>query len=574
MVKLLKYMRPFTPLIFLIISLMAAMAVTELYLPIILADMINNGMMTGNTGYIVGKGAFMLVIAIAGSGFSIMGAFISARVAMGFGRDVRNEIFTRVSSYSLSEFDKIGAASLITRTTNDVTQVQTALVMMLRFMVYSPIMCVGGIVMALSVDTGLSMILLVMLPVMLMIIIAVAKYVMPLFKEIQKFVDTLNLILRENLTGVRVIRAFNRQQYEEERFDDANRDLMALAVKVNKIMAFMHPLVLLLMNGTAIAIIWFGGVRISEGDLLLGDMVAFLQYAMLIMFSIIMVTMMFIMIPRAQVSAVRINEALELTNTIPDSGTVVTTVKDGSVEFRNVTFRYSGAEQPALRNISFTAGAGETTAIIGGTGSGKTTLLKLIPRFYDVESGQVLVDGLDVKEQPVETLRKKLSVVSQSQVLFSKTVEENIGYGCETATKEEITEAAKTAQADSFISEMEEGYQSEVARDGANLSGGQRQRLCAARALARKTEIYIFDDSFSALDFKTDAALRSALEKDMAGRTKIIVAQRISTIMDADRIIVLNDGEITGIGTHRELLATCEIYGEIARSQLSEEELL
>ena len=567
MIKLLKYMRPFSLLIFLIIFLMVGMAIAELYLPIILADMINNGMMLGDSAYVLKKGVLMLVVAIASSSFSILGALLSAKAALGFGRDVRNHIFTRVSSYSIEEFDKIGTASLITRTTNDVTQIQTAIVMMLRFMIYSPIMCVGGLIMAHSVDTGLSVILLFMIPAMLIFIIIMAKYVMPLFTKIQQFVDKLNLVLRENLTGVRVIRAFNRQRHEEKRFDDANRDLTELAIRVNRIMAFIHPVVMLFMNATAILIIWFGGFRISAGDIQIGDMVAFLQYAMLIMFSIIMVTMMFVMIPRAQASAVRINEVLESEKESLADGTMLTAKADGAVEFRCVTYRYSGASEPALKNISFTAAAGETTAIIGGTGSGKSTLVNMIPRFFDAESGQILVDGVDVREQPIAELRKKLSAVPQTAALFSGSAEDNIRFGSEDAAAEKIKSAAEVSQADSLIME------SEISRGGANLSGGQRQRLAIARALAREAEVYIFDDCFSALDFKTEAELRGGLKRAIASKTRIVVAQRISTIIDADKIVVLNDGEVAGIGTHRELLKTCQVYCEIARSQLSEEEL-
>ena len=573
MLKLTGYLKPYTFSIIIIISFMLAMAITELTLPLILADMINNGMMRGDSAYVIQKGGFMLLVAVASSACSIVGTYVSAKVALGVGRDLRFDIFTRVSSYSLEEFDKIGTASLITRSTNDVTQVQMSVVMIFRFFIYSPLVCIGGIIMALSVDTELTKILLVVLPVMLLLIVLVAKYIIPLFKKMQENIDRLTLVLRENLSGVRVIRAFNRGEYEKERFGGANKDLTGLAIRVNRIMAFMQPVVMLFMNATALSIVWFGGIRVSKGDIEIGDMMAFLQYAMLIMFSIIMVTMMFVMIPRAEASAARINEALSLKETIKDTGVTLSAETKGTVEFRNVTFRYSGAEQPALMDISFTANAGETTAIIGGTGAGKSTLVNLIARFYDVESGRVLVDSVDVREQPVNYLREKLGFVTQSAVMFSGTVADNIRYGKDGATQEEIRQAAVTAQADTFIMEMEGGYDHLISQGGTNLSGGQKQRISIARALLRKPEIYIFDDCFSALDFKTDSMLRAALSKEAAESTKIIIAQRISTVMDADKIIVLTDGEIAGTGTHKELLKTCGVYREIAETQLPAEEL-
>ena len=572
MLKLVKYMRPYAGLIFLIIFFMFGLAIAELYLPIILADMINNGMMSGDAGYVIKKGGSMLIVALIGSCCSIVGAFLSARTAMGFGRDLRNNIFSRVTSCSLEQFDEIGTASLITRTTNDVTQIQATLVMMLRFIVYSPIMCLGGIIMAYSVDPGLCRILLVVLPVMLIFIIAMARLVIPMFAKIQKCVDKLNLILRENLTGVRVIRAFNRQRYEENRFGGANKELTDIAVKVNKIMACMQPIVMMFMNVTAIMIIWFGGVRISEGNIQIGDMIAFLQYAMLIMFSIIMVTMMFVMIPRAQASAVRINEVLMIGVTEERRENGLSPGKGGGVEFRNVTFSYGGATLPALKNISFTAEAGEVTAITGSTGAGKTTLMNMIAGLYEAASGEVIVGGVDVKDQSVGSLRKKLGFVPQTAALFSGTVEDNIKFGKADASATEVKHAAVVAQADAFIAEMAGGYESEIFQGGANLSGGQKQRLQAARALIRKAEINIFDDSFSALDYKTDAMLRNALKSELGASTRIIVSQRIGAIKDADKIVVLNDGVIAGIGTHKELLESCEVYIEIARSQLAPEE--
>lgn len=573
MLKLIKYLRPYWPIALLTVGLMFGQAIAELTLPKIMADMVDNGMQRGQIAYVMGRGPIMLLVALLSAGCSIAGSLFSSRIAVGVGRDLRNDVFIRVTSYSLDEFQQIGGASLITRTTNDITQIQNILVMMFRFIIYSPIMCVGGIIMAYTVDAGLTKVLAFILPLMLVFIIIMARYIMPMFTKLQKLVDKLNLILRESLIGIRVIRAFDRQEYERERFGQVNKDLADLAIKINKIMAAMMPVIMIFMNAASLLIIWFGGLRASYGDLEVGDIMAFLQYAMQIMFSILMVMMMFVMLPRAEASAIRINEVLKLENSIADMGTVIPSDEDGKVEFRDVTYRYRGAEEPVLKGISFTAEPGQVTAIIGGTGSGKSTLVNLIPRLYDAESGTVLVDGIDVREQPMESLRKKLGFVPQTAILFSGSVAENIRYGKEDASEEEVRHAAEVAQADEFIRGFAEGYDSEISQGGTNLSGGQKQRLSIARALVRKPEIYIFDDSFSALDFKTDANLRNALRKEAKGATQIIIAQRISTIMDADKIIVLDEGKIVGEGNHNGLLKTCKVYSEIARSQLSEEEL-
>jgi ATP-binding cassette subfamily B protein len=436
-------------------------------------------------------------------------------------------------------------------------------------------MCIGGIIMALNKDKSLTWILVVVLPLMLLLIAGVANFIVPLFRSIQAKLDKVNLVLRENLTGIRVIRAFNRLERERQRFDLANRDLTETSIKVNKIMAVMQPIMIILMNMTSIAIIWFGGIRISQNTSNIGDMMAFMQYAIQIMFSIIMVTILFIMIPRAEASAVRINEVLDTPLEILDPKETQTPVETATVEFRDVTFSYPGAEEhePALSHISFSLHPGDFTAIICGTGSGKSTLINLITRFYDVDSGSVLVDGVDVRHMTQHQLRAKIGFVPQTPVIFSGTIAENIRYGKNNASDEEIHHAAEVAQAQEFILGMAEGYNAEISQGGTNLSGGQKQRLSIARALVRRPEIYILDDSFSALDFKTDARLRAALKEETAQATVIIVAQRVSTVMNADRIIVLDEGKIVGMGTHRELLTSSQVYREIVLSQLSEEEI-
>ncbi len=574
MLKLFSGLKPYTWSLFWVVLFLFAQSLAELYLPTLMSEVVNNGMMKGDTGYVWRFGSYMLVVALISSLCSVVGSYLSSIIGMSFGRDTRYKVFSRVENYSLNEFDKIGTASLINRTTNDITQVQTLLVIGLRFMVNAPIMCIGGIIMAYSRDSHLTLILVVVLPLMLTFIGGVATFIVPLFKAMQIKLDKVNLVLRENLTGIRVIRAFNRLKKETVRFDQANRDLTDTAIRVNKIMASMQPVMIIFMNFTSIAIIWFGGLRIAQNNMQIGDMMAFIQYAMQIMFSIIMVTIMFVMVPRAQASALRINEVLDMEPTIVDPENTRSSHKQrGYVEFEDVTFFYPGAENPAISHISFQAWPGEVTAIIGGTGSGKSTLINLIPRFYDVTSGSVLVDGVDVREMSQEELRTKMGFVPQTPIIFSGTIADNIRYGKADAADDEVKHAADTAQASEFINAMQDGYQSIIAQGGTNLSGGQKQRLSIARALVRKPGIYILDDSFSALDFKTDARLRAALKNEIVNSTLIIVAQRVSTVMDADQIIVLDEGQIAGIGTHRELLESSQVYYEIVSSQLSQEEI-
>lgn len=576
MIKLFRNLKPYRWVVAAVLVLVFFQTLSELYLPTLMADIVDKGVVTGDTPYIWRVGGLMLLVALGGMICSVAASFYSSKAATGFGKLLRGKVFKHASNFSLEEFDKIGTASLITRTTNDINQVQQVLIMMLRMMVMAPMMCLGGILMAVSKDATLSLILVVILPVLALTIWLIARKGLPLFKAIQKKIDKLNLVMRESLTGIRVIRSFNRTDYESKRFDEANLDLTDTSIKVNKIMAFMMPVMMLVMNLSSVAIIWYGGLRIDAGHMQVGDLMAFLQYAMQIMFSLVMVSMMFVMIPRAAASAVRINEVLDMEPIIKDTVTGKKPSQAGQrglVEFDNVSFSYPGAEQPAIQNISFTAKPGQVTAIIGGTGSGKSTLISLIPRFYDVQEGSVRVGGVDIRDLTQEELRSKIGFVPQKAVLFSGTISENIRYGKEDASDEEVRHAAQTAQASEFIGNMEEGFNSLIAQGGTNVSGGQKQRLSIARALVRPAEIYIFDDSFSALDFKTDAKLRAALKQETQESTVMIVAQRVSTVLDADQIIVMNESQIVGIGNHTELMETCEVYQEIVRSQLSEEEI-
>ena len=574
MLKLFRRLRPYTVPIVFILFFVAGQAIAELYLPSLFSTIVDKGVVPGNIPVILGVGGRMLLVTLMDVGFALVAAFLSARVSMGFGRDLRKMVFSHVEGFSLHEFDLIGTPSLITRTTNDITQVQMFAMMMMRMFIMAPIMAVGGVFMAWHQDAKLTWVLAVVIPIIAAVVTLMATRAMPMFRGIQARIDRINLVLREGLSGVRVIRAFNRVEHETKRFDEANLDLTGMSIRVNKLMALMMPVMMLLMNLTTIAIIWFGAQRIDLGEMQVGSLMAFIQYAAQILFSLLMVSFLFIMLPRASASSTRINEVLTLSPGIRDARGARTAEKEhGHIEFRNVTFAYPGAEEPAVRDISFNAKPGEVTAIIGGTGSGKSTLVNLVPRFYDVAAGSIRVDDVDIREMPQEALRAKLGFVPQKAVLFNDTVANNIRWGRDEASDEEVAHAAETAQALPFILAMPDGFQSTIAQGGMNLSGGQKQRIAIARALVRKPEIYIFDDTFSALDFKTDAMLRAALRRETAEATVIIVAQRVNTVMDADRIIVLDDGRVAGSGVHRELLRTCDVYREIVSSQLSEEEL-
>lgn len=574
MKKLLKFLKPYsTPLIG-VLLLLFFQSLSDLYLPNLMSKIVDSGVVKGDTNYILKIGAIMLGVAFFSAICTIIAGFISSKVATKFGRDLRKDMFSKVENFSLGEVDKIGTASLITRTTNDINQLQQVLTIFLRMMVTAPIMCIGGIIMAVSKNAKLSLILIVIIPLLMSILGLIGKKSIPLFKSMQVKLDKLNLIVRENLTGIRVIRAFNRINTEKTRFDESNSDLTNTAIKVNKLMALLMPIMMLILNLSAIAILWFGGIQIDNLSMNIGDLMAFIQYIMQILSSFLMFSMMFILLPRASASSERINEVLDLQISIKniDAPKACENIK-GYVEFKNVSFSYPGAESPALSNISFISKPGEITAIIGGTGSGKSTLASLIPRFYDITEGELLIDNVDIRKMHQNILRNKIGFVPQKAVLFSGSIKDNLRYGKEDATEEELKHAASIAQATEFISNMKDGFESYISQGGTNVSGGQKQRLAIARALVRQPEIYVFDDSFSALDFKTDAKLRAALKDETKNSTVIIIAQRVSSIIDADRIIVLDEGKIVGMGTHKELLKSCDIYNEIVSSQLSKEEL-
>lgn len=528
------------------------------------------------TAYMLRIGLFMLLLTFASAACSMAVGFLSARIAAGLGRNLRRQLFVRVESFSNTEFDKFSTASLITRSTNDITQIQMLMVMLFRFVFYAPILGIGGIVKVIGENRSMLWIIAAAVAVMLTMIIAAFIIALPKFNFIQLLADKLNLITREILSGQMVIRAFNTQRYEEEKFDAANVDVTKINLFVNRVMVFMMPAMMLVLNSVMLLIVWVGSHQVDAGSMQVGDMMAFMQYAMQIIMSFLMLAMMFVMVPRASVSAVRISEVLETEPTIndPKEPQKFSSSLKGAVEFRDVSFKYPDAEDCVLEDITFTAKPGQTTAFIGSTGSGKSTLVNLIPRFYDVTGGRVLVDGIDVREVTQHDLREKISYVSQKAVLFSGTVKSNIKYANENATDEEIAKYAETAQALDFITTSDRGFSTSVSQGGTNLSGGQKQRLSIARALAKRPEIYIFDDSLSALDFKTHAALRKALRKETSSAMVLIVTQRISTVMGADQIVVLDNGRIAGVGTHKELMESCKVYYELAISQLSKEELV
>jgi ATP-binding cassette subfamily B protein len=574
MIKLFRYLKPYTGAVIAVIILMFAQAMADLYLPTLMADIVNKGVIRNDMNFIIRTGILMTAVASAGILCAVASGFLNSKVVLGVSRKMRNELFTKISGFSMSEFNKVGAASLITRSTNDVMQVQQSLQQMMSIMVRAPIMCVGGIVMAFTRDAMLSLVFVVAIPLMAFVVIKVASIAIPMFREMQKKMDRLNMVTRENLSGSRVIRAFNNEENEKARFDKANKEMTSIAIKLANLMSIIMPILPLAMSLTMIAIVWFGGLRVESGKMQVGDIMAFIQYTTQILFSLMMLSMIFIMLPRAEASADRINELFELKSDINDPENPTVPVQKCSVEFRDVSYKYYGAQEAVISGISFKAGPGEITGIIGGTGAGKSTLINLIPRLYDAVSGSVIVDGVDVKDMQQDILRKKIGYIPQKAVLFSGTVASNIAFGSGNPPVEDIKKAAEISQSMEFINEMEGGFDHEITQGGTNLSGGQKQRLAIARAVLRRPEIYIFDDSFSALDFKTEASLRTALKNEISTATVFIVAQRVSTIMHADRIIVLDNGRIDSMGTHRELMGKSAIYREIVNSQLSESEAL
>ncbi|MFH8754353.1 ABC transporter ATP-binding protein [Streptomyces atroolivaceus] len=574
LIKLLRtYLGPYRRPIVLLVLLQLLQTCASLYLPSLNADIIDNGVVQGDTGYILEFGAVMIVVSTVQIVCNIGAVYYGARTASSLGRDVRASVFGRVQSFSAREVGRFGAPSLITRTTNDVQQVQMLVLMAFTLMVSAPIMCVGGVIMALGQDVPLSAVLLAVLPVLGISVGLIVRRMRPLFRTMQERLDTVNRVLREQITGNRVIRAFIRDGYEEERFRGANTELTDVAVSTGRLMALMFPTVMTVVNLSSIAVVWFGAHRIDSGGMQIGALTAFLAYLMQIVMSVMMATFMFIMVPRAEVCAERIQEVLETeSSVVPPTAPVTKLIEHGHLEVRGAEFRYPGAEEPVLRSVDLVARPGETTAIIGSTGSGKSTLLGLVPRLFDATGGEVLVDGTDVRTLDPVLLAKTVSLVPQKPYLFSGTVATNLRYGNPDATDEELWHALEVAQARDFVEGLEHGLDAPIAQGGTNVSGGQRQRLAIARTLVQRPEIYLFDDSFSALDYATDAALRGALSRETAGATVVIVAQRVSTIRDADRILVLDEGRVVGAGSHHELMDGNETYREIVLSQLTEAE--
>ena len=569
-----KYLWPYRGPLAIVLVLVAIQALANLYLPNLNADIINNGVVKGDTNYIVRTGGFMLLITLALGVCSVIAVYFGSRTAMSFGRDVRSAIFRKVMGFSQKETNLFGTPTLITRNTNDVQQVQMVLIMAFNIMIMAPIMAVGGIIMALREDVPLSGLLIVIIPLVVGMIAIVAIKALPMFRSVQKKTDRINQVMRETLSGVRVIRAFVQTEHEERRFDDANADLTRTQLRVNRLFAMMIPFLFGVMNLSTVAIVWFGGLRIDSGGMQIGNLSAFLQYVMLVLFSVMMAALIFVMVPRAAAAAERIQAVLDTEADLCDPDEPVEIAEPhGLVEFDNVEFRYPGAEDAVLCGITFTARPGQTTAIVGSTGSGKSTLANLIPRFYDVTSGSVKIDGVDVRKLRLENLWGLIGVVPQKAFLFSGTVATNLRYGNESADNDDLWHALNVAQSKDFVTAMDGGLDAEIDQGGTNVSGGQRQRLAIARAIVKKPKVYIFDDSFSALDFKTDQQLRAALHSETHDTTVIIIAQRVGTIMRADQIVVLDSGSIVGIGTHDELMKSCETYQEIVYSQLTREEV-
>ncbi|POX48588.1 multidrug ABC transporter ATP-binding protein [Streptomyces sp. Ru71] len=574
LIRLLRtHLRPYKKPIAVLVLLQFLQTCATLYLPTLNADIIDNGVVNGDTGYILGHGGLMIGISLAQVVCNIGAVYFGARTASALGRDVRAAVFDRVQSFSAREVGHFGAPSLITRTTNDVQQVQMLVLMTFTLMVSAPIMCVGGIVLSLGLDVPLSGVLVAVVPVLAACVALIVRRLRPLFRSMQVRLDTVNRVLREQITGNRVIRAFVRDEYEQQRFRKANTELTEVALGTGNLLALMFPMVMTVVNLSSIAVVWFGAHRIDSGGMQIGDLTAFLAYLMQIVMSVMMATFMFMMVPRAEVCAERVQEVLDTeSSVVPPLAPVTELRRHGHLEIRAAGFRYPGAEEPVLKAIDLVARPGEVTAVIGSTGSGKSTLLGLVPRLFDATDGEVLVDGVDVREIEPRTLARTVGMVPQKPYLFAGTVASNLRYGNPDATDEQLWHALEVAQAKDFVSRLEGGLDAPIAQGGTNVSGGQRQRLAIARTLVQRPEIYLFDDSFSALDYATDAALRAALGRETAEATVVIVAQRVATIRDADRIVVLDEGRVVGTGTHHELMADNETYREIVLSQLTEAE--
>lgn len=570
---LVEYLRPHRTLLLAVVVFQLAQSIASLYLPTLNADIIDEGVAKANIGYILSLGGVMLAITLLQIVCAVIAVYFAAKAAMGVGRDLRGAIFKRVGEFSEQEVTKFGAPSLITRSTNDVQQVQQLVLMSATMLVTAPMLSIGGVIMAIRQDVQLSWLIAVAVPVLLVAVGLLTARMVPLFRKMQKRIDTVNRVLREQLTGIRVVRAFVREDIETGRFARANADVTDTALRAGRLMALAFPVVMLVLNVSSVAVIWFGSFRIQDGSMQVGTLIAFLSYLIQILMSVMMATFMAVMIPRAAVSADRIGEVLRTESSVrPPKNPLSSEVRRGELEMRNVGFAYPGADQPVLSGISFTARAGQTTAIIGSTGSGKTTLVNLMPRLFDATSGAVRMDGVDVRELHPDLLWGHIGLVPQRPYLFSGTVRSNLLYGKPDATEDELWTALEIAQAKEFVERMEGGLDAPISQGGTNVSGGQRQRLAIARALVKRPELYIFDDSFSSLDTGTDARLRQALKRSTAGATLVIIAQRVSSIVDADQILVLDGGRIVGRGTHSELLETSETYREIVSSQLAAEE--
>ncbi|WP_284987686.1 ABC transporter ATP-binding protein [Arthrobacter sp. fls2-241-R2A-172] len=570
---LVRFLRPHQRLLIAVVVFQLAQSIASLYLPTLNADIIDNGVATGDTDYILRMGGLMLLITLLQIACAVVAVYFGAKAAMGMGRDVRDAIFSRVGEFSEQEVTRFGAPSLITRSTNDVQQIQQLVLMSCTLMVAAPMLSIGGVIMAVRQDAQLSWLIAVCVPVLLVAVGLIVTRMVPLFRKMQVRIDAVNRVLREQLTGIRVVRAFVREDMETARFGKANDDVTDVALRAGRLMSLMFPVVMLVMNVSSVAVIWFGSFRIEDGSMQVGTLIAFLSYLMQILMSVMMATFMAVMIPRASVSADRIGEVLDTPSSVqPPSNPVAAGIRRGELAMHDVGFAYPGAEQPVLSGVTFTAAAGQTTAIIGSTGAGKTTLVNLMPRLFDATSGSVRMDGVDVRDLHPDKLWGHIGLVPQRPYLFSGTVRSNLQYGKPDATEEEMWQALSVAQARDFVEEMEGGLDAAISQGGTNVSGGQRQRLAIARALVKQPELYIFDDSFSSLDTATDARLRQALKRHTNGATLVIIAQRVSSIADADQILVLDDGRIVGQGTHDELLEYSETYREIVSSQLASEE--